>query len=420
MTDLSRVPVIVYDRGGLYTYWARAMGREFAETLYYIPDSSSYPESPKAQIGKGYAEIKRITDAEYYKAIKRIEHVFFPDCYDGAYQQALREDGHKVFGSGLSEKMEIDKLFFLEKLEELGLPLPYTVPVDGVDEMLDFLSYKKGDWYIKGLHRGDFESRKHCNMKQTLNWVNQYLLPKLGSRAKDIPILCQRGIKSKVEIGYDGNRVKGLCVDKCMVGVETKDKGYVCKVFAAPPPIIKKVNDAFNSIYQEFGYDGAYSNEIRVTEDGKAYPIDETTRVGSPPGELTVIQYKNYPEGVKLISEGEVPDFEEVASYGAQLIFTSSFHDDHEICVEFPKEYDQNVMLKNCVKRGGAHYCIPNGNGGFFGACAATGKTAKAAMDRCIEIAGTIECEEFQFNPDAFSAAQEAMEEAGKYGISFA
>jgi phosphoribosylamine-glycine ligase len=105
--------------------------------------------------------------------------------------------------------------------------------------------------------------------------------------------------------------------------------------------------------------------------------------------------------------------------YGAEIVFTNDFYDSHEICFEYSKEIDENVKLKNCTKRGKAHYCVPNGNGIYPGSCVATGKTVKEATEKCLAIAEQITCDDLEYRRDVFDRAQEAVEAGRKFGIEF-
>lgn len=416
--DVSKKHVIVFDRGGLYTYFAQRLGESFGHVDYYVPDTSAYPESPKSQIGRGLDKIRRINEREYYRSLKKADLVAFPDCYDGEYQNYLREQGHCVFGSGLSERLEIDKVYFLEVLESLELPVAYTELVTGVDELLSYLE-GKSDLWIKSLFRGDFETKHYTTMRQFRNWLDQFLLHRLGTSAKTVKMLVQDPIKAECEAGYDGFRVGGICSNQCLIGYEIKDKGIVSKVFDEPPEKIDRFNKAMDPIYTKHGYWGHYSNELRITKNGTVYAIDETCRIPSPPGELMTEIIRSYPEDIWRVANSQFPKFETDYRYGAELILTSPFYDCHEICVEFPKEFDRFVKLKNHTKKNGAYYCVPNGNGAFFGAVVATGKTVKEVTKKCLEIAKEIDCEEFEYDPSTFDKADEQVASGEKFGINF-
>ena len=142
-------------------------------------------------------------------------------------------------------------------------------------------------------------------------------------------------------------------------------------------------------------------------------------RMPSPPGELMIEIYSNYPQAVWEIANGKLPVLAPVAEYGAEIILTSQWHNTHELCVEFPKDVMDCVKLKNHTKRDGTHYCIPNDNGGFFGAVVATGDTIQSAMDKAMEVAESIVAEGFEYSPSVFDKAKEAIESGEKFGVKF-
>ena len=98
---------------------------------------------------------------------------------------------------------------------------------------------------------------------------------------------------------------------------------------------------------------------------------------------------------------------------------TSEWHNEHEIHVKFPTKYKKHVKLKNYTIRDWEYYCIPNGNGTFFGAVVASGKTLKEAIEKVKEVAGAIEADEFHYDPSAFDAATEAVKAGEKFGIIY-
>jgi hypothetical protein len=185
------------------------------------------------------------------------------------------------------------------------------------------------------------------------------------------------------------------------------------------PEILAYINDAFSPILKKLGYQGNYSTEIRITKDGAPYYIDPTCRVPSPPGELMCEIYENWAEVVWQLAHGELPTPEPKAMYGAEVILTSSWHEEHEIHVKFPSKYKPNVKLKNHTMRDGEYYCIPNGNGGFFGAVIAYGDTLDEAIEKVCEVAKTIEADEYSFDDTVFKEACEAIEAGEKFGINY-
>lgn len=413
---LSNKKVLVWDRG-LYIYLAQKLGESFSEVFYYMPQADPYPKSTTSLIGCGLDEIERVYD--FWKYVDKVDLIVFFDCYDGKLQNWLRSKGYRIFGSGLSEKLELNKTLFLDTLEEVGLPIPKTYRAKGFEDLVEYLCGCEGEKWLKAsYYRGDFETHKFRSMAHIEPWLDN-LRKLIGQRAKDIEILVQDPIKSACEVGYDGFCIDGQYTSNCIVGYEIKDQGLVAKVFKETPTILAEVNNAMSPIYKKFGYRGHYSSEIRITKGGLPYFIDPTCRAPSPPSELMCELYENYAEAIWTIAEGKVPELEPKAVYGAELVLSSLWHRTNELCVEFPKELHANIKLKNQMKRDGSFYCIPNDNDGGFGAVIAYGSSVKEVTEKVSQIAKEVNADEVEDFAAAWDAAIEQIKSGEKFGIKF-
>jgi hypothetical protein len=414
MSSLSNKKVIVSDTG-MHTFVAEKLAETFAEVYYHIPESSSFPQSTKAKIGSGL-NITRIYDL--WKYIDKADIIMFTDLNDGELQHWLRGKGYNVFGAGRGEDIEIDRVKFLETLKDVGLPVPKTYRAEGFDDLTKYLD-GKGEKYLKTSYfRGDFESYKFKGMKHLEPWLDD-LRSRIGNRAKDIEILVQDPVPSESEVGYDGFSVNGQFTSNCLVGYEVKDKAYIGKVFREPPPILKTVNDKMGPVFKKLGFQGHFSSEVRITKTGKGYFIDPVCgRLPSPPGELMTELFSNYAEIVWKIAHNEVPVPKAMAPYGAQIVLVSSWHQNHELCVEFPKELSKHIKLKNHGKWSGSHYCTPNEGDGYFGGVIGWGSTPKQAMDKCESVIDEIVAEELNNDPAVFDTATAAIQAGRKFGVN--
>lgn len=419
--DLSDKTAIVYDRGGLYLYCAEKLAEKYKKVMYFLADADAYPTSQKAAIGEGLS-VERIHD--FFSNLdkkdgSKVDCVYFFDCYDGELQQWLRDKGYTVFGSGRGERVEIDKILFLETLEKVGLNVPKTYLAEGLDDLKQYLEKHDGETlWLKNMHRGDFETRKFTSMKQIKPFIDD-LKKRIGTACDDVEVLVQHKIDSACEVGYDGFCIDGQFTENCIIGYEVKDKGFIGKVFETPPYIVKHINDAFTDTFRELGYRGNYSTEIRITDKSECFYIDATCRVPSPPGELICEIYENWAESTYEIACGCVPILVPKAEYGAVIILTSEWHDKHELYVEFPKSIKQFVKLKNHSKKDGAYYCTPNGNGGFFGAVIAYGNSVKEATGKCLEYAEQVRADEMEFDDSIFDKANEQITTGKQFEINF-
>jgi hypothetical protein len=416
--DLSDKTCLVYGRKGLYIFLAQKLGQKFKKVWFYLAESAPYPSSRFKDIGTGLPEIERVYS--FWPYVAKADLIFFPDCYDGDLQVYLRAQGHRVFGSGRSEKMELDKDYFLKTLVDCGLPVAYTHRIKGLDPLAEYLRGKNSKWLKTPYYREDFETMKYPGdmtaFEAKLNDVKQ----RIGEHAsRTIEILVQNVLKKKAEGGYDGFCVNGEYTKNCLVGYEIKDRGLLGKIFAETPEAIDKVNQAVSGVYKKLGYNGHLSTEIIFTEDGKGYFIDATQRAPSPPSEAMCEHIVNYAEVAWLCAGGVLPVLKWDNPYIAEVILRSPWHESHELVVDYPKEHADNIKLKNHLQHGGKMHCIPAGNGSFFGAVTASGKTWKEAADKAMKIAETVKTEDMEHDMTIFDEAEKQIEAGEKFGINF-
>ena len=416
MIDLSTKKVLFFDRG-YYTSIAEKLAESYGKVYYYIPQSNPYPSSPVKKIGEGVKGLECIPD--FWKVVDKVDIIVFMDCYDGDLQHWLRKKGYRVFGSGASEKLELDRPYLLECLKKVGLAVPKTYRAVGLDDLCKYLDGKTDKWLKRSYFRGDFETYHFKSKEHFQPWIDD-LRERIGRGADDIEILVQNPVESSCEIGYDGFCIDGEFVNKnCLVGYEVKDKGYIGKIMDKTPTILKHVNDKMSSIYKHHGYRGHYSSELRITKEGKPYFMDATCRAPTPPSQVMTEIYKNYGNIVWDIAEGEVPVMEPVAKYGAEIILYSPWNKTHELCVEIPKDISKWVKLYNQRYRGNIPYIVPNSGDGDFGAAIGLGNTVKEAMEKCMDVASRVIADKLVYDENIFSEVAEQIVTGEKHGISF-
>lgn len=171
--------------------------------------------------------------------------------------------------------------------------------------------------------------------------------------------------------------------------------------------------------YDGWVYDVEVPNHILyVRRNGKPC-FSGNCRIPSPPGELMCEIYSNYAESFYDIATGKLPELSTAKLYGAEFILTSDWNDKHELCVEYPSDLSQWVKLKNHVKRGKNTYCIPNGNGGFFGAVVGLGTSLKSAIQNVVDVAEQVKAEGFKFDSSVFDEANNAVKAGEQFGIKY-
>lgn len=415
--NLKNKTLLIIDRG-LYSYMGEFMARYYGKVYYHNPTSDSYPTATTAMIGQGLDSVEWV---EYIEdAIDKADVIFFPDCMDGKQQVFLREKGYAVCGSGMGDKMELDKAFFLEQVKDAGLPVPKTYRAEGLDEVWDYVK-DRGLCYMKcaDKYRSDFETTAHKNRFQTEIFLNAKRKLMGVKRANEIEILIQEPIESECESGIDGFQLNGMLPDYCAIGFEIKDKGIVERITKDMPNILQKVCSKLEQSYKKLGYQGPYSNEVRITKSGKAYPIDETCRCASPPSAVLTRMYgEAYAKAIYSLAHGKLPDLSGYEhEYGAEIVLSSKWHFEHEIYI--PPVNEEWLILKNHYKTKDGYYCVPNDNDGIFGSVIAVGKSVEEVTELAMERVKSLEIYQLEYDSCIFDKAQEVINNAAKFGISF-
>lgn len=420
--NLKDKSILIADNG-LYTFLAPFMARFYGKVYYHMLTASPYQQSPKAQIGKGLDGVEWVASME--QVLDTVDVIFFPDVYSGEKQQFLIDKGYAVCGSGLGEKMEQEKAWFLEQLAEAGLPVPKTYRAEGLDDVWEYVKDKPGPLYMKYAekYRGDWETCAHKNKYATEILLNAKRAELGVERSKEIEILIQHPIESDCELGVDGFRLNGEVITPLSVGYEIKDKGLVARIMKDVPDILKPKMKAISGIYKKLGYRGPYSDENRITKSGKVYPIDETCRCPSPPTELLCEMLgKGYAEAVYHLAHGNKPAITYEFEFGAQVVLSSKWHfQENELHVGFPTEVYQWLKLKNVVKKGnGEYYCQPNGNDGIFGSMVAvSNKSWQDAAEQVMKRIEMLDVYQLDYDPNIFDMAAETIASGERWGVHF-
>lgn len=417
--SLSNKKILIMDRGP-FSYLAPFLARYFGKVYYHRISGGPYLESPLCHIGEGLPDVTW-TDKPW-AVMPSVDAVFFPDVYDGGLQVFLRSVGIPVCGSLAGEKMELDKAYFLGMLKEVGLPVPKTYRAEGLTDLWDYVKHKDGPLYMKNAdkERGDWETLPHYNAHQTRKFIDKKRAA-LGERAEDIEILVQSPIEADCEFGIDTFQLNGEIPAKVCGGYEDKDEAYVGTVFSTPPKIISCITDKLAPVYKRLGFAGPYSNEVRITAQGKAYPIDETCRCAAPPtASVCSLLGESYAQAIYDLAHDKLPVITEDHRYAAELLLSSKYHNEDELHIGPTKDIEKlGMFIRNGVCRDGQIYAIPNGDDGIFGSIVSVGKNIDSAIDDVTEKVKGLKIYQLDFDQGAFSRLKEKIEGGKKHGINF-
>lgn len=367
--------------------------REKFEVFYHCVHDTSYPRSSAAQVGKGIEGVNYVSD--FWKEVPNTDLIAFFDCREGDLQEYLRNNGHKVWGSGEGSEIENYRYESNEILGDMGLPKVNMERVIGIDKLRAFLKENE-NIYVKSNWRGDFETFKSSNydlVEPQLDVLEQ----ELGLLKNEYEFICCHAIDGDdiCEVGSDSYFVDDKFPDILMTGYEVKDLGYVCSVKKVEniSKIITEPLKKLAPVFGEYKYRGFFSTEIRVGRDRKPYVTDFTARAGSPPSELYCNMISNLDEVMWEGSQGNMVQPKYNAKYGAQGIITSEWAEKHWQPIYYPKEISQYVKIKNWTVIDGINYYIPINDVEMcqIGSVVATGSTIDEAIKNLKKYAEKVE-----------------------------
>lgn len=355
--------VIVFDYGD-HTYIAERIAEDFGTVYYYIPFQKAYPDGSSRLVGTGLKNVTRIYS--FWSVLPEADVIVFPDLFQGDLQCYLRDEGYNVFGSFMGEELEIYRPELKQLFKDVGLPVGEYEVAYGLDDLKEKLKDKKDVWIkLNGYLRGIKETW-HYDDATLSEPIFAELAHALGRLSKTEPFIIESTIPCDKEIGWDGWVVNGEFPKSTMIGYESKDSCYIGrkKDYNSLPEPIKRCNDKLIGVFEDYGYQGCYSNEIRIDKrDGEPYLGDSTNRFPSPPGSLYTLIYSNFSDIIWGVSHGKMVQPEYKGSFGVEVIIKSDWATEEEQPIYFPEEIRPYIRIKNHAIIDGVDYYIPQKNG---------------------------------------------------------
>jgi len=410
--NFSDKTAMVFDNG-LFQPLAHRLARDFGRVLYHRGTRHAFPVPNDSAIGGGYPKIER---AESWEAhVDEVDLFVFPDLYWAETQAYLRSLGHRVFGCGWGEDLELWRDDFYSTLKKHGLN---TVPwemVQGMTALREYLEDEE-DKYIKvSYHRGLMETFRWIDMRISKPRLD-VLQHDLGALSEDQWFLVQDSLDSKREVGSDQIIVDGKFARTVQYAVEGKDKTGLARMlpYARLPKEVLEVNNALAPVFASVGkehstynpYRGFFSTEIRVAKDGKPYLTDPTCRMASPCGETYMLMCENFSEIVWAAAGGEIVEPEVRKPFAAQALIQADLAETQSIPIFIdPKVRDQVCLYHSGIRRDGQE-CVFKSDAGMLelGSVIGLGVTIDAAIEDCRKTASKVIC-------DKMSVAVDALEE---------
>lgn len=407
---------IVYDNG-LFIEIAKTLSKSFKKVYYYMPWKSGFPKSNQYIVGEGIEGIERIQN--FWDYVDEADIIIFPDIYDGDMQLHLQNLGKLVWGGRKGEDMELYRDRMKKYMKSLGLFVtPFTV-IKGTDKLREYLKQNDNVWVKQNVTRGDFETF-HSVDYQTIEPVLDELEHKLGRSKLIKEFVVEQALDDAVETGVDLYTIDGQFPTETLAGIEVKDLGYVGKIvpYAELSPKVTDFNEKIKPALERFGYKGFMSTEIRVTKDKPPYMVDFCARAGSPPNELYQLMYKNLAEIIWYGANGIIIDPVTTKKYGVEALIHSSWADANWQAITFPREYRDNIKLRNACKIDGFYYAVPQQVGlPEIGAVVTEADSIEEAVEMARVIADSIKGHYIEVKLDSIDVALEQFKKLEEFGV---
>jgi hypothetical protein len=403
---------VVDSIGGNYLPVAIELSNHFEKVYYNINEVSPFPRLSNDKVGVGYDQIEAIQD--FWDKINEIDIFIFPDIYYSAMGKHLRDIGKMVWGGTPAEVLETDRKLFKQELKSVGLPVPNTVYIKGIDDLEKYMKTNSDKWMKVSFYRGLMETTHLLSYEYCRVLINE-LRYTTGPLASTIDFVIEDPIKAIAEIGSDGWTVNGVMPKNQIFGLEMKNIGYVGKssTYDELPSALKDVNNRFQPVLQKYKHTGFYSTEVRVGEDGKNYYIDPCVRCGLPPSATYLQMVSNLAEIVISGCNGVVVEPKFAAKYGVEIILKSTYVNNNFLPVIFPEEYSKNIKLKGSFKMDNKYYIIPYKFCGYelseVGCVSVVGDDLHKIMQQALEIAKSIDSYDITYDTQVLEKAQEEI-----------
>lgn len=370
MENLKDKKVLFYCTGAFHPF-ALKLAESFGRVYYYTYWQTGFPCIEDALVGSEWEDGQMLEDFDglpltrvesFFDYVDDVDLIVFPDCYTGDIAEYFKNKGKAVFSSMRGGDLEIERYDAKQLFKQAGIDVKPTKRIIGVDKLKEYLKKSTGKKWIKiSKYRKCFETFC-CEDYRMAELEIDRLAYKLSPFKNIIEFLVEDDIPKAVEEGIDTFSVHGEYPENCVAGVENKGLAYcgMCYPYEELTEGIKKVNKKLAPLFKEFEYQGAFSTEIRTTDNGEHFLLEPTARFPSPPSELYAEMYKDIGNIVWEIGNGRMPKVECEKKYGLEMVLNVNFQDDESthLAIYFPEEIRKYIKIKNPIKVDGQYYSL--------------------------------------------------------------
>jgi hypothetical protein len=408
---------LVQDKG-LYVHQSEALSEDGKNrVLYHTPYETRDPHFKDYVIGKGFGHLEKVLYPEDY--YEKADCIVFPDVSGNSLCNFLRKiyPDKSIWGSGLGERLENDRVLLKEWCAELGLDVNKYTVIKGVDKLREHLKTNK-DKYVKiNIFRGDMESF-HSPDYDSIESVLDELAVTLGSDKNEYDFIVEDAIKTDVEAGADVIFNGKEFLSSMFCGYELHKNLYVAHVTDRLPEPLMETLDAFTPLLRKMQYRGAFSTEEKVVSANEHYFIDACMRLPNPLSALYPVFIKNWAEVVYQVGLGNKIDLDIEHKYVGAFGLTSLAAKDSYVKINIKEGHDKDVRLQMVTGRNGKNYAVPGWE--VVAILVAGGNSVDEVLNKLKENAKYVDAHFLDKDPlEGIDMIKEVIKKGEKVGIKF-
>lgn len=415
--------ILVLDHG-LFFEVALKLADYYGKVYYFSPYQSAYPEMDLAVIGTEWANGKRLETFDGknvvrvenpYDVLDEIDICYATDVYYGAFIELLEKSGVPCVGAGKAERLELDRFATANEMAKIGMDVPNTISITGMDRLREYLKTVKNKWVKISRYRAEFETFHHIEY-----YLSEPLLDKiqmnLGALKDIVEFIIVDNIDAIVEEGIDSYTVNGELPDVVSTGCEIKDVAYAMKLKKTSELSKgnKIVNEKFSKLLKKYDYQGFFSTEVRTTKNNKHYLIDPCAREGLPSKFSYMELFDNFGEIVWGLGNGVIVNPVYKYEYGMEVLISSGWISGTHQSIYFPKEVRKWLKLLNPIKIDGKYHIIKTSESVSIGSLVSIGNSHQECADKIMDMAEKIKGYEVNIKTEGINEAIEAFKEMEK------
>ena len=408
---------LVMDKG-LYVHQAEALSDDGKNTvLYHTPYETKDPHYRDFVIGKGFGHLKKVLYPEDY--FESADCIVFFDVSGNSLCNFLRKIYPKksIWGAGLGERLENDRVLLKEWCAELGLPVNKYEVVKGIANLREHLKKNK-DKYVKvNIFRGDMESF-HSPDYDSIESVLDELAVTLGSDQNEYDFIVEDKIDTEIEVGADVIFNGTEFLRPMFAGYELHKNLYVAHVTDDVPEPLMETLDAFTPLLSKMNYRGALSTEEKIISAEKHYFIDACMRLPNPLSALYPVMIKNWSEVVYNTGLGKYTELDISHKYVGAFGLSSLAAKESYVKVNIKPGHEDDVRYQMVTGRGEKNYAVPGWE--VVAILVAGGNSVDEVLNKLKENARHVDAHFLDKDPlEGIDVIKSLIEKGKEVGINF-